>query len=130
VALARLKSRADFLRVAASARKCVRPGLILQAAPQPRDGKAVKERHDDPRVGFTVTRKVGNAVERNRARRRLRAAAAEVLSQGAQRGHDYVLIARRETLRRDFADLLADLAGALRSLGTGADRPRRARESG
>ena len=88
------------------------------------------ELDDDPRVGFTVTRKVGNAVERNRARRRLRAAAADVLSQGAKRGHDYVLIARRETLRRDFADLLADLAGALRTLGAGGDRAQHARQSG
>ena len=128
--LARLKARADFLRVAASARKCVRPGLILQVAPQPRDGSMANELDDDPRVGFTVTRKVGNAVERNRARRRLRAAAADILSQGAKRGHDYVLIARRETLRRDFADLLADLAGALRTLGTGGDRAQRIRQSG
>lgn len=128
--LARLKARADFLRVAASGRKCVRPGLILQVALQPRDGSAANELHDDPRVGFTVTRKVGDAVKRNRARRRLRAAAADILSQGAKRGHDYVLIARRETLRRDFADLLSDLTGALRTLGAGEDRARSVRQSG
>lgn len=87
------------------------------------------EQRDDPRVGFTVTRKVGSAVERNRARRRLRAAAAAVLSKGAQRGHDYVLIGRRETLRRDFADLLDDLTAALRAIGGGADRPRQIRKS-
>ena len=115
--LGRLKSRSDFLRVAAASRKCVRPGLILQAAPQPpHDGAARKESHDDPRVGFTVSRKVGNSVERNRARRRLRAAAREVLERGALPGHDYVIIGRRETLRRPYSDLLADLSSALRKL--------------
>ncbi|HEY4636336.1 MAG TPA: ribonuclease P protein component [Alphaproteobacteria bacterium] len=118
VGLGRLRSRSDFLRVAAASHKCVRPGLILQAAPQPpHDHAAHKEPHDDPRVGFTVTRKVGNAVERNRARRRLRAAAREVLARDALPGHDYVIIGRRETLRRAYPDLLADLAGALRKLG-------------
>lgn len=119
VGLGRLKSRSDFLRVAAASHKCVKPGLILQAALQPtHEPAAHKEPHDDPRVGFTVTRKVGNAVERNRARRRLRAAASEVLERDALRGHDYVVIARRETLKRPFADLVADLAGALRKLSS------------
>jgi ribonuclease P protein component len=128
VALGRLKSRADFLRVAAASRKCVRPGLILQAAPRPPDDESRhKEPHDVPRVGFTVTRKVGNAVQRNRVRRRLRAAVHEIMEREAEPGLDYVVIGRRETLRRPFPELLADLAGALRKL---ADNKAQTRRSG
>lgn len=68
------------------------------------------------RVGFTASRKVGTAVERNRARRRLRAAVAEVLPELGQPGHDYVMIARRATLSRGYGDLLNDLRMALKRL--------------
>jgi ribonuclease P protein component len=124
--LARLKTRADFLRVAAGRRRAVRPGLILQAAPRPGDGAA----EGCVRVGFTASRKVGNAVVRNRAKRRLRAAAAAVLSQNGTPGTDYVLIARAETGDRAYRDLVGDLEGALRqvnrlSSGGGTHRPRR-----
>ena len=114
--LARLKTRADFLRVAAVRGRAVRPGLVLQAAgrPAPTDGDAVV------RVGFTASRKVGNAVLRNRAKRRLRAAAAAVLPRLGRPGTDYVLVARGDTASRPFAELLADLESAVRQL----DRPR------
>ena len=115
--LGRLKTRSEFLRVAAQARKCVKPGLILQAAPRkPDDGTSIKKMGNEPRIGFTVTRRVGGAVERNRARRRLRAAAQEVFPGLAQPGHDYVVIARRETLARPYPDLLSDMSDALRKL--------------
>ena len=65
------------------------------------------------RVGFTASRKIGNAVARNRAKRRLRAAAAALLPLHGRGGHDYVLVARTATLTRRFDDLLADLTGAL-----------------
>ncbi len=108
----RLKKRADFLRIAALRRKWVSPGLILQAAPVglvPSEESAV-----GVRVGFTVSRKVGNAVARNRAKRRLRAAVAEIFPQSAQLGLDYVLIGRRETIERPYALLLQDLRTALK----------------
>lgn len=108
--LVRLKRRADFLRVARTARKWVTPGLILHAAPTPGAGAVV-------RVGFTVSRKVGNAVKRNRARRRLRAVAAAVLPSEAGPGHDLVLIGRVGTGECLYADLLADLQTAVRRLG-------------
>jgi ribonuclease P protein component len=72
---------------------------------------------DALRLGFTASRKVGIAVLRNRARRRLRAAAAEVLREHASPGHDYVLIARAGTVGRPYAALLEDLRTALRRLG-------------
>jgi ribonuclease P protein component len=107
--LQRLTRRTEFLTVAAGRRKSVAPGLILQAHPQPAT--------DGLRVGFTASRKVGNAVARNRARRRLRAAAAAVLPAHAARGHDYVVIARAGTLTRPYEALLEDLAAGLKRLG-------------
>src|SRR5436305_12524440 len=68
------------------------------------------------RVGFPASRKVGNAVVRNRAKRRLRAIAAEVLPQMGHPGTDYVLVARATASERPHAELLGDLEGALRQL--------------
>ena len=65
------------------------------------------------RVGFTASRKVGGAVERNRAKRRLRAVAAALLPLYGRQGNDYVLVARRETLIRGFDRLLQDFAATL-----------------
>jgi ribonuclease P protein component len=115
-AVGRLKRRPDFLRVAGGRQKWVAPGLILQALRQP---DADPPSNDTPpaRVGFTASAKVGNAVIRNRARRRLRAAAAAVLPRHAQPAHDYVLIARAGTLTRRFDDLLGDLEAGLKRLG-------------
>ena len=116
--LVRLKTRADFLRVAAGRRRAVRPGLVLQAAPHPSGMGGVEA----VRVGFTASRKVGNAVIRNRAKRRLRAAASEVLGRDGRVGTDYVLIARAGTGERTYAELVGDLAGALRQIARQADR--------
>lgn len=108
-----LPRRADFLRVAATRRRCVTPGLILQVAPLPDSQRA-----DAPlRVGYTASKKVGNAVARNRSKRRLREAVAKIMPQHAREGLDYVLIAREETTARPFDQLLADLRHALRRLG-------------
>ncbi|MFP6731766.1 MAG: ribonuclease P protein component [Alphaproteobacteria bacterium] len=113
----RLKQRSEFLRVAATRQKWVTPGLILQAAARPAQAEQDAEFDSSPfRIGYTASRKVGNAVQRNRARRRLRAAVAEVMTSRASEGWDYVLIARRQTLGRPYGDLLADLEGALAGL--------------
>jgi ribonuclease P protein component len=68
------------------------------------------------RLGITATRKLGNAVARNRVRRRLREVARMVLPASAAPGHDYVLVGRAATLRRPFAMLVGDLHAALRRL--------------
>lgn len=120
-----LKKRREFLRAARNGAKSVTPGLILQVRPSAEAESAA----DGIRVGFTVSRKVGNAVARNRARRRLRAAAEQVLGKGAERGRDYVLIGRRETVSRPFAALVDDLEKALQRAnaslsGSRTPRPR------
>jgi ribonuclease P protein component len=122
--LVRLKTRADFLRVAANRCSAARPGLVLQAA-----AMAAVPAADDIesalRVGFTASRRVGNAVTRNRAKRRLRAAAAEVLGRQGVPGTDYVLIARGGTGARAYAQLVGDLEGALRQIARSSRSGRR-----
>lgn len=102
-----LTERADFLRTAAALRQGM-PSVHLQARPRPDAGIA------GIRVGYTCSKKVGNAVMRNRAKRRLRAAAREILPQLGRDGWDYVLVGRHAvTASVPFAALLADLRRAL-----------------
>jgi ribonuclease P protein component len=108
MALERLKRRSEFLRVAGGRCKWVTPGLILQARRRGGDDEDTAIR-----VGFTASRKVGIAVLRNRARRRLRAAVAAVLPRLGRPGTDYVIVARAETVTRPYAALLADLETAV-----------------
>ncbi|HZS84297.1 MAG TPA: ribonuclease P protein component [Stellaceae bacterium] len=110
--IARLTRRAEFLKVAAAGRRWAAPGLVLQVL---RSGVVASGK--PIRLGFTASRKVGIAVLRNRARRRLRAAAAEVMPRHAAPGHDYVLIARAATPSRPYSALVEDLCTALRRLG-------------
>jgi len=105
-----LRKRNEFLAVAARGRKWVTPGLILQ------QGNSL-ESESSLRYGLTASRKIGNAVTRNRARRRLRDVALRILPHHAVAGYDYVLIARAETPKRLFVDLKQDLQTALKKLG-------------
>ena len=105
----RLKRRAEFLRVAAKGRKAPMPGLVLQTLARADDGPA--------RIGFTVTRKVGNAVVRNRTRRRLKEAARLWLREHPVSGVDLVLIGRDKTRARPFVALQDDLRRALAKAG-------------
>lgn len=125
--LSRLKQRAQFLAVARHGRKAVQPGLILQALSRPvQPEQPVPEapKSTSPSkgagsiaLGFTASRKVGNAVARNRARRRLRALAISVLPLHGKPGYDLVLIARQATVSRAYNDLYSDFVRALRRLG-------------
>ncbi|MGQ0665181.1 MAG: ribonuclease P protein component [Pseudomonadota bacterium] len=125
VALGRLRRRPDFLLVANARRKFAAPGLVLQA--RRREETSEEAAGLGIRVGFTATRKLGGAVVRNRARRRLRAAAAEVMASLGVPGTDYVMIARSATLARPYALLVGDLRAALKALaprqGQEGDRP-------
>jgi ribonuclease P protein component len=105
-----LKKRADFLRAARGIRR-VEGAITLETCPTP-EGVAQAGRL---RVGFTASKKIGNAVARNRAKRRLRAAARQVLPLLGRGGHDYVLVARGTTVARPFPDLLSDITTALKA---------------
>ena len=118
--LVTLKARADFLRVAAAHRRAVAPGLVLQAARRPEGSNC----GEIVRVGFTASRKIGNAVIRNRAKRRLRSVAADILSREGRPETDYVLIARAATVERPYQALVADLEAALRRVDHGKERNR------
>jgi ribonuclease P protein component len=99
-----LRSRPDFQSVAKGA-KTARPGFVLQGRRRSAEGS--------PRFGFTVSRKVGNAVERNRVRRRLKEAVRLAAEKDALAGVDYVLIGRTAALGRSFDRLLGDLTSGL-----------------
>lgn len=108
---AMIKKRRDFL-AAARARRWVAKGMLVQGR-QRKDGEAPAP--DAVRVGYTCSKKVGGAVVRNRAKRRLRAAASSVLPIHGRPGWDYVLIGKADqTVDRAFPDLVADLETALR----------------
>jgi ribonuclease P protein component len=100
----RLKRRADFLAAAGGARTHATPFLV-QARDRGDRGR--------PRVGLTVTKKSGNAVERNRIRRRLRSAADDVVTRAGRQGFDYVVVARRAALVAPFDAMLRDLERAI-----------------
>ncbi len=105
----RLKRRSDFRAVAQAAGAGARAhasAFILQA----RAGAQV----GPPRVGFTVSKHVGNAVERNRVRRRLRELIRLAPPTGLAAGHDYVLIGRRAALKTRFEAMMQELGSALR----------------
>ncbi|PZR30440.1 ribonuclease P protein component [Caulobacter segnis] len=109
----RLKKRPDFL-LAAKAPALSRGAVFIQMR---------KRADEDPvvRVGFTATKKIGGAVERNRAKRRLREAARLVLPLHARPSHDYVFIARGGTGSREWGRLLDDVKTALISLAAEHD---------
>ena len=126
-AIDRLKKRSEFLAVAAANRRWTTPGLVLQARPTPTPQDKTDRLDAEAasvaahlRVGFTATKKIGNAVKRNRARRRLRAAVDDVLrgtdNAAKLRRGDLVVVARQGTIERPYGDLKDDLRAALKRL--------------
>jgi len=103
--LATIKKRADFL-AANGGRRASTPGFVL----------LVRDREDADlamRVGFTVTKKIGGSVVRNRMKRRFRALAREIVSAKGFAGSDHVMIGRSKGIERDFGLLRSELEGAL-----------------
>ncbi len=107
--IATLKQRSEFLRIRHGAR-CATPGFVLEGKRR-KDGDSATA--NSARFGFTVSKKVGGAVERNRIKRRLKAAVREVAHEHAREDFDYVLIARRAALDFGYGALVADLTKAL-----------------
>lgn len=105
----RLKRRADFLAVSRARRSAGMPGVVLQVAPN-------RNASETLRVGFTASKKVGGAVQRNRAKRKLRELAATVLPMHGEAGMDYVLIARNTTPDYPYLDLKRDFERAMKRL--------------
>lgn len=101
-----IKKRRDFLSATASGKKFITNSFILQMIKRP-------EKHPCPsgevRIGYTVTKKMGGAVVRNRIKRRLREAAKSAITKNGQPGHDYVVISRHKALNCDFLELQRDM---------------------
>jgi ribonuclease P protein component len=119
----RLKRRADFLRAAKGKRFHAKPFTLQAAAridPGPNEARPCGD--VPPRFGFTVTKKTGSAVVRNRIRRRLREVVRTTSALPARAGHDYVLIARIASLRLAFPSLQAELLRALANIDAGKSK--------
>ncbi|MFC0238853.1 ribonuclease P protein component [Rhodopseudomonas telluris] len=110
----RLRQRADFLAVANGPR-ISGPAFVLQSRRRDDDGPI--------RVGFTVTKKIGTATERNRIRRRLREVVRRTDHSSLMPNSDYVLVGRRAALSRDFAVMLGDLRSALDRIARRSSKP-------
>ncbi len=123
--MATLKKRSDFLWVRGG-RRWSAAAFVLEA----RGRQNVAEGEGPARFGYTVSKKVGGAVVRNRVRRRLRALTAALSPEQVQAGFDYVLIARSGAVARSFADLKADLDQALLRVHQAKGQKRRGQRSG
>ncbi|HEX6001403.1 MAG TPA: ribonuclease P protein component [Hyphomicrobiaceae bacterium] len=141
--LVTLKRRPEFLGVRAGGRWAT-PAFVLEGKRRSgATGAPVTAAHvaggseatggatsaQTPRFGFTVSKKVGGAVERNRIKRRLKAAVRDVLLDHARADYDYVLVARRAALDAAYAALVADLVDAFKRVHARSERPERARAS-
>lgn len=113
----RLKNRPDFLAVQKGERR-KGANFLLEVLDR-------NEPESDARVGFTVTKKQGNAVERNRMRRRLKEAVRLSAGFAMKPGHDYVIVARRDVLKTPFAQLSSQLADRIEGRG----KPKRSQET-
>lgn len=117
VRIVTLKKRSEFQRVRGGGR-CALPAFVLEGK-----RRADPDTFQGPRFGFTITRKIGNAVVRNRIRRRLKSALSQAMDEAADPHFDYVVVARHQSYDRPFSDLLHDVSKALRQVSV--HRPQR-----
>lgn len=113
--ISKLTRRSEFL-ACAKAPSCAKGAIVVQARPREDDDALI-------RVGFTATKRIGGAVQRNRAKRRMREAARQILPLIATPGTDYVIIARTGVITRDWTRLLDDVKSALLRLATERSAP-------
>lgn len=116
----RLKNRSAF-RAVASGRRISKPGFVLQAL------ETGEEKGRPPRFGFTVTKRIGNAVVRNRIRRRLKEVVRHAGAERTQPNTDYVLVGRRAALSLDFDRLITDLLAGMTALSSQRDNSQQKR---
>ncbi len=109
--LVSIKKRKDFVKIAKEGKKAVAKGLLIQVYKNLSPANNIN-------IGYTVSKKVGNAVKRNRAKRRLRALSQQIIPFFAKPEYDYVIIGRQQTLERSFDDLKKDLKYTLHSTNT------------
>ena len=114
--IGKLKNRTQFLRVAASGKKWVTPGFVLQVRLR-EFGENDFAEHESIRIGYTGSKKVGGAVTRNRVKRRLRAVVAKVILPNVRDNVDCVLIGRKNAFDRPFNFMVSDMILALKQLG-------------
>jgi ribonuclease P protein component len=116
IRVVRLRRRREFVAVAGTRRRWVAPAFVLQAGPRGEPGEIG--------IGFTASRRIGKAVARNRARRRLRAAVRAILPGAAEPGYDYVIVARPAILTCPFDLIVNDLTTAFARVVRGRDAAR------
>lgn len=127
MALETLKKRAEFLRLRGGARFAT-PSFVVETRPRAADdeagaGNGTEHTLSGARFGYTVTKKLGGAVVRNRIRRRLKAAVELIAPKLARPGYDYVLVARAAAYDRAFPELKKDLERALQRVHHAAANP-------
>ena len=99
-----IKKRVDFLKVSKNGKKIFTKGFVLQKYKRTMDSK-----NDSIRIGFTITKKIGGAVIRNKIKRRFRTIIREIFSKYLRKNYDYVIIANKKSLIMDYKELKSDV---------------------
>ena len=106
ILLKTIKKRIDFLKVSKKGKKIFTKGFILQKYKRNIDDKI---ENNVARIGYTITKKIGNAVIRNKIKRRFRAIIKEILNNYLKKNYDYIIIANKKSISMDYKELKQDL---------------------